>query len=375
MNNKKILITCLYPSEANPLFAIEIAKSIKRLDFDVYALIEKSTINKVEWLELLGSERVDEININNVTRRLKKYTKYLNAARYSLFSGEALFKKIKGLEFDCVLYTFYHHWNDILIKKIDSKRNVLFLHDPIPHSGEAKKRLNNQKHQVSLMDDVVLLSKKFIPIVEKEYGISTNKIHFMPHGAMDYSKEDNIEPVKLDEKKGIHFLFFGRITEYKGVDVLLKAFRDVSEKHPEATLTIAGNGEFSKYKQFIRGNEEIINRYIDDSEIPGLFSRTNTIIVLPYIDATQSGVIPIAAQYGNPVIASNTGGLVEQLDEGNVGIFVEPNNTNSLLEAMETAIKDRKLLAVQSKAMLAYHDKLDWSIIVSNLMSELRKKD
>jgi len=371
---KKILITCLYPSEANPLLAIEMAKSLMALGFEVYGLLETGVINKKEWIDLLGVNKIEYISISHFTRKLSKYTKYINALRYSVLGKKTLFSKFYNIVFDYTFYSFYHHWNDIIIRKIDSKKNVLFLHDPIPHSGEPKKRLKNQKHQVSLMDDTVLLSKKFIPTVEKEYGVSASAIHYMPLGAMDYSNGNHVEPVKFDENSGIHFLFFGRIQEYKGIDILLKAFSKIKKMYPDTTLTIAGNGDFSVYEQLISGTEEILNRYIDDSEISGLFSETNTVVVLPYADATQSGVIPIASQYGNPVIASKTGGLVEQLDDGNLGIFVDSGNIDSLLAGMERAITDRKALKEQSNAMIKYHDSLDWNVIVRNLMIELEQK-
>lgn len=102
-------------------------------------------------------------------------------------------------------------------------------------------------------------------------------------------------------------------------------------------MTVAGSGDFSKYHAIFEElpQVKIINRYIADTEIDDYFSVPNTILVLPYLDASQSGVIPIALEYGVPIIASNTGGLKEQMDNGNLGLFSTPGDADSLMKQME----------------------------------------
>lgn len=371
MNNKKILITCLYPNEANPTIAIAIAKALREDGFDVYALIEESTVNFYEWIHCLGKGKVQTINIINPPLRCLKVTRYLNVAKFLLFSKEKSLNKLINIEFDYCLFTFFHRWNDLIFNKIKSHKKVLFLHDPIPHSGENKKLLKRQKHQAHKVDEIVVLSRKFIPIVEKEYCINISKIHYMPHGTMDYSKNPNGARTKFDDNILIHFLFFGRICEYKGIDILLKSFNLLISGGNNAELTIAGKGDLNKYNMLLNNNVTVINRYIDDSEIEDMFTQTNTVVILPYRDATQSGVIPIAAKYGTPVIASSTGGLIEQLDNGKIGLFVEPGNVDSLVDVMMKVINNRECLFMESNKMLKYHDKLDWVVIIRNLINEL----
>lgn len=372
----KILITCLYPNESNPVFAYSIAEALIKKGFNVYALLEKSTLNIENWVELVGEDRVETIDIEYYTKKTSSFEKYNRMIQIAFMQKDNLFPKFKGMEFDYALYTFYHHWNDLLLYKIRAKKRILFLHDPIPHTGESKKRLGAQKKQAKAMDELIVLSKSFVDTVAREYKISIEKIHYMPHGSMNYKKNTEDKFVQFKNNEKIRFLFFGRITPYKGIDTLLNAFKIVKQKTDECDLTIAGNGDCSDILDIIENDNRInlINRYIDDAEIGELFSETNTVVILPYKDATQSGVIPIAASYGNPVIVSNTGGLKEQLADGKIGIFVDPNNEKKLAEAMMKVVLNRELIEEQSKLIKEYEKSLSWDKIVDDLTSEVGMK-
>jgi len=370
----KILIVCLYDREADPIISIAIARAMLSMKHDVCALLEEHVVNREEWNQLLPPSKIEYVNIElPKVKKLRRYAKLVNAAWHSLRSAKDCFPKISSIEFDLIIYTFYHHWNDILIQKLHSRTNILYLHDPIPHSGEAAQRFTLQHNQAKRMDYVVVLSKKFVETVVEQYGINRDRIIVSKLGEMSHSSGKWM-PCDFDNTDlSINFLFFGRIAEYKGIHVLLKAYRSVHEKFPNTRLTIAGNGDFSEYVNDVYGSMDVdlINRFIDDDEIESLFTVSNTVVVLPYLDATQSGVIPIAAKYGNPVIASATGGLIEQLDDGKLGLLIEPDDIGALAKAMQKFIEDSYLRQLQSKQMKAYYSSLNWDIIIEKLLSNL----
>ena len=97
-------------------------------------------------------------------------------------------------------------------------------------------------------------------------------------------------------------------------------------------------------------------------------------MVLPYLDATQSGVVPIALAHGNPIIASNTGGLHEQLDNGKVGLFCDSGNVESLVELMKSFLENPNLFEIESKKSKIYSETLDWDNAVSELLDNLNVK-
>src|SRR5690606_25061187 len=111
-------------------------------------------------------------------------------------------------------------------------------------------------------------------------------------------------------------LFFGKIRKYKGLDTFLEALGRLKDRI-DFEAVIAGefylnSSEFKRMAARLGVEERIIwrDRYIANEEVPALF-RSSDLVVLPYIQATQSGVVPVAYQFGVPVIASRVGGLAE----------------------------------------------------------------
>lgn len=124
-------------------------------------------------------------------------------------------------------------------------------------------------------------------------------------------------------------LFFGLIKKYKGLQVLIEAMPLVLKQIPQAKLIIAGEvyGKDDGYLQqieelHIEDQVEPHLRYIPDDEVAGFFQRAS-LCVLPYLSATQSGVIALSYAFGLPVLASNLDGLAEYIDEGSSGLLAD----------------------------------------------------
>ena len=97
---------------------------------------------------------------------------------------------------------------------------------------------------------------------------------------------------------------------------------------------IAGKGEdLHRYTSQINNqqNFEIINRRISEKEVDELFQKADCMI-LPYKDATQSGVIPIAFAYEVFVIASNVGAISELVEDKKTGLLFESRNAQELID-------------------------------------------
>lgn len=138
---------------------------------------------------------------------------------------------------------------------------------------------------------------------------------------------------------GKSLLFFGLIRDYKGLDYLIKAMKMVLKKI-ECRLYIAGDVYHRKetYQAMIRQLELddhviLIDRYIPNEEVQLFFSAAD-LVVLPYLTASQSGVIQIAYAFNKPVIATKTGGFQEVVDDGKTGYLVEPGDERALAEAI-----------------------------------------
>ena len=113
---------------------------------------------------------------------------------------------------------------------------------------------------------------------------------------------------KLEEKKHDAFtaLFFGNLLAYKGLPLLLAAGERAYEQNPHLRIKIVGRGADEQLLEPYKNHPAftIINRRVEDSEIPAVFSDVDC-LVLPYTDATQSGPMMIALNYAIPVLATD----------------------------------------------------------------------
>lgn len=143
----------------------------------------------------------------------------------------------------------------------------------------------------------------------------------------------------------VNYLFFGRIAENKGLDILAEAYRKVyDELDNSVSLSVIGNGDFSLYEKLYRhlSNVTIINRWIEDREVESIFLGHNLILICPYKEGSQSGVIQVARDYGIPMIVTNVGGLSEQVENEITGLVTNVD-ADEIAAAMIRLANDKEL--------------------------------
>lgn len=252
---------------------------------------------------------------------------------------------------------------------------MISIHDPIAHSGSSK-LIDRYYHKLYRMaDTVVLHSKKFVDLTQNEY----KDVIYLPLGNHDFYKNltDKQRIILYDIDK-VNFLSFGRITPYKGLDILSKAYKVLCDKYADSiSLTVIGNGDFSCYESEYSTlpNTTIINRWVADGEVESIFKGENLVCVCPYKDATQSGVILVAYSYGVPVIASNSGGVEEQVIDGKTGFLVKPSSVESLAAAMEIFIKNRTVFTSMKSEISSFLKLVSWEESAKKLIEHLDKKE
>jgi glycosyltransferase involved in cell wall biosynthesis len=127
-------------------------------------------------------------------------------------------------------------------------------------------------------------------------------------------------------------LFFGRISFYKGLDVLLDAMPIVWRELPDARLTVAGEGPLPDHPVLTDPRVTVRHGHVPDGDVPSLFEQA-TCLVLPYRQASQSGVGSLAKLYGRAIVATATGALPE-LVGGDAGVVVPPEDPEALAAAL-----------------------------------------
>ncbi|CAD6490157.1 MAG: D-inositol-3-phosphate glycosyltransferase [Candidatus Argoarchaeum ethanivorans] len=230
----------------------------------------------------------------------------------------------------------------IFLLRLGKRYPIVFTkHDPKPHVDMYPPEVvADLLHNILInYNKIIVHSEKHKDILVKR-GFLAEKIAVIPHG--DYSFFANYGKKVPAEENCI--LFFGHIRKYKGLEYLIKAVPLISKEIPDLKVIIAGDGNFSRYLKLItdKSKFEIYNRFISDELVSELFQRAE-LVVLPYIEATQSGPLHIACAFKKPVVATNVGAIPEVVKDGKTGFIVPPRDEKALADAIIKLLKDKKL--------------------------------
>ena len=220
-----------------------------------------------------------------------------------------------------------------IVKRGGKTKVVSILDNIIPHEHRPGDRLFGRYFTRSV-DGFVAMSDS---VLEDLNQFDTVKPRvFCRHPLYDNfgakaSREEALKFLGLDSKQR-YMLFFGLIRDYKGLDLLLKAYSDSRFRKMNVKLIVAGEFYSGSEKYFEMekelGLEGMIiwkSDFVPDSEVRYCFGAAD-IIVQPYKSATQSGVTQIAYHFEKPMLVTNVGGLAEIVPDGKVGYVVEPDS-------------------------------------------------
>lgn len=206
------------------------------------------------------------------------------------------------------------------------RRYAMTVHDPAPHPGDSipSTRVRLIRRHLRRHAGVLFAHSPVLVEELKELDEVRGPAVVVPHGFGE------VEVAPLPERPSL--LFFGRISHYKGLDTLLDAMPAVWERLPEVGLTIAGSGEEVRHPLLDDPRVTLRFEHVPDGAVAGLFADA-TCIVLPYRQASQSGIGSEAKQYGRAMIATTVGGLPDLIGP-ECGRLVPPEDPAALAAAI-----------------------------------------
>src|SRR3954453_11506690 len=219
---------------------------------------------------------------------------------------------------------------------------VLTAHDVIPREPRPG-QIAATRRLVHRMGAVVVHSDHGADRLQSELGLDRNRIHVIPHGAFDHYRRIADPKPLPDELARVEcpvILFFGLLRPYKGIDVLLEAFREVEG----AELWIVGMPRMPveplrELAATAPGTVRFVPRFVTDDEIPAYFERAD-VVVLPYREIDQSGVLYTALAFGKPLVLSSVGGFTEVGESHGAARLVPPGDPNALAGALGDLVRD-----------------------------------
>ena len=238
------------------------------------------------------------------------------------------------------------HWQWLWLEQVSSRLlprdrpQVLTMHNVIRRSRSGRRLADR-------MDATIVLTRHGAELLG-----GGPRVHVIPHGAFDHLThlpDERPLPPELAAVEGPIVLCFGVVRPYKGVDVLVDAFRSVEG----AELWVVGRPlGVSPEDLDAPANVRFVPRYVSDAELPAFFRRAD-LLVLPHRSVDLSGVLFAGLAFGKPMVLSDTGGFREVVEEHGAGRLVPPGNVPAFAAAVGELLADpaeRERLAERARA-------------------------
>lgn len=259
-------------------------------------------------------------------------------------------------------------WMDFALPLLRRQALVSTVHDAQIHPGDRESSGLGHSLEWKCATQVIVHAEAIKRQLIEERHVAEDKVQVVAHGTYDFYLRWASEQVAERENT---ILFFGRIWDYKGLQYLIEAEPLITARIPNARIVIAGRGDdFGKYERMMvnRDRFEVHNYRVPDEQVAQLFQEAS-IVVCPYIEASQSGVLAIANAFGKPVVATTVGGIPEMVEQGKTGLLVPPRDAHQLADAIVSLLQDRPRREAMSRCTLKKSQTdLSWAHIADQTM-------
>ncbi len=302
----------------------------------------------VNFINLRGNQDA-RASFAEKARRIVWY--YLRLLRFGVTAKARIFHILWNNRFETLDRVFL-----LLFYKLCGKQVAFTAHNVNAAKRDCADNWLNRltlRIQYHLVDHIFVHTLRASDEMQAEFGIAADKMSVIPFGInntigqTDLSKDEARHSLEITDTD-LTILFFGQIAPYKGVEYLLRAFIELGRERSEYRLVIAGSpkwdGEYwRRMEAIIRDSalkERIIQRieFVPDDQTE-VFFKAADVLVLPYTDIFQSGVLSLAYSFGLPVIATDVGSLKEEIIEGQTGFICAPRDAVSLAETLRGYFK------------------------------------
>ncbi len=267
----------------------------------------------------------------------------------------------------------------VLVRVLSGRKMIVLMHNFSSHERFAGEKLLRDL-LIASSDGVVTLSDHVAGQVRQSYPDIPLRSLFHPV----YENRADV-PSKAEARRILDFgddgrilLFFGYVRAYKGLDILVEAMPEILRRHPGTRLLVAG--EFYHGEKTIRERIEklgisdhvtIESGFVPNDRIPLLFSASDA-LVLPYREASQSGVVQQAYGFGRPVIVTDRGGLPEYVCDGETGAIVRSLEPSEFAQGVCDFLDSMKTIPCETKVALQA-ERLSWEVFAGKLESFMRE--
>lgn len=322
---------------------LETLQSIKNhVDIDLIIEVspdsQKSTVFELEDITKYNRlEKLENILSPDIWLRFQPYFENLYSVEVLFFKGRSMLgadsiksgfllgRLIRSRKYDVV------HFDTASARAMSSlfflkrKQMALTIHDPVPHAGQESSTLDMvrffYKRQAMSIFFYSAFSRKLFVQYNRRVKDNINQLRLQPYSFISQFEQKSFAPIR-------YILFFGQLSYYKGIDLLIKAIPKVLQLYPHEHFVIAGktSGLIVDKESLDQHIQHItfIDTYLSIEELSHII-HSSKFVVCPYREATQSGVLMTAFAMGKTVVATNIGAFPEYISDGMNGMLTNPD--------------------------------------------------
>jgi D-inositol-3-phosphate glycosyltransferase len=213
-----------------------------------------------------------------------------------------------------------------IIKCFFKLKIIFTAHNIVPHDN-GKKHFKSFHNWYNVVDHIIVHNFKTKSDISNLFSINSQSISIIPHGIFD------LGPIISKTKTPLllTFGFLGRLSNYKGLDLVVDSWKRIPEG--SAKLIIAGSGRINSSPISMRMDVEIDNNELSNEEFNAYLSKCD-VVLLPYKEISQSGLLFTCINYSIPVIVSKLPGLLEPFQFGEIGWQLDDLSENNLTKLL-----------------------------------------
>jgi glycosyltransferase involved in cell wall biosynthesis len=303
------------------------------------------TTPRLSFLNLGGRQQQKAGLARKASRWLVYYAKLV---RYSMSAKPKIFHILWNNKFEYLDRTLL-----MVYYKLRGKKIALTAHNVNQARRDSNDSILNRltlRIQYRLADHMFVHTQKMKSELLADFGVRERAVTVIRHPINNAFPDTDLTPPEAKRRLGIKdsektILFFGRIRPYKGLEHLLAAFQQLLTSHKNYRLIIASEPKKGSEK-YLEEIQQTINRidnegrilqkikFIPDEDIE-LYFKAADVLVLPYTNIFQSGVLFLGYSFGLPVVATDVGSFKEEIIEGTTGFICGPADPSGLAKTLE----------------------------------------
>ncbi len=367
-NGLKILLWHWGRRGAGPRYTLELARALMRIEeAEVHLSISSD------------SELIKEFRALNIPmQEIKTYTGLVSAffTTLNILAVRRKFLRyLRDNRIDVVDSTMSHLWSRFVISAVPANGVVLLntVHDAVLHPGEHGGFKSWFYQPFSNAHAYIALTQYVGRQLSDVHTIAPEKVTVIPLGPLS---DPVSAPLAVPVRKPgpLRLLFFGRILRYKGLERLIEAYAMLRAEGQDVSLQITGAGDMRDLEAAVKALPDITvnNRWVPEEKMDSVFAQAD-VVILPYLESSQSGVIASAFAAGVPAIGTPIGGLPEQITHNMNGLVAADTSPGALAAEIRRLANDADLLAqLKEGALRTARQQFSWDKISAGILDLAR---